>query len=580
MPTPEDYAAAARAMGGTGAAFGPPTPPGMGNNVQPFGPPTPEGLGVNSPAGPPPLPVVPAPQGVTPALWNGLSPEAQSTTLARMSGPAQAPPPAPEEQVGLANQFARAVTGSNSPRYSEVGGQLVRANPEAETKVPKDDEKVATSADIGQPVAGTSNGRAMVLDARGRAGGWSDSQSPIRRSTFDAERNALAGQGEAEAGLGVAQRLNNAEQSDYMAHAAEDAERRAAEAGLREQNRRDTIEGQNRELQKAISEAKNAKVTHEGFLERNPGAILMGIGAAIGGALSARTGQPNESMKSLDNTIETDLQLQRDAANRKQANVGNQQNIISLMRAKFGDERQADLAAEVAQRNIVGMHLDRLGAKAKDRETEAKIGIVKADNDAKLAELQGKWDQLTHYAAYTGAPKVDSATQGRMIQLEDGRTVLAPTTEEAAKLRLHGAAIKDLERTAKEIDKLRSDPKAYDPTGMTDSSVELKRLAAEMTLNVRRIEDIRSPGKGTSDLAKEIIGNPESLLSHTGARALAYAASERKNFDTAVRGLGGEQVQRGYRINPATGELDATAPLMGDQVNPRPAQTVARQAIK
>lgn len=582
MPlTPEEYAAAAQAMGGTGAAFLPQptqTPVDLGDVDAPGfvnarGDATSRlheamARSVGLPAF---AQNYMASTPVDPATTEGPLRDALAAT-GRPQG--ATPPPPPDRDV---RQFGYAGEPTFRPQPERPRGKGEHSSTPRGFKATGEDigEEPATTATAGQP-QGTPQTSAPI--ATMHPGGWSDTASPIRRSTYEQQRAALEGMGEAEAQYGVAQRLGNAERAAFMAEETERAERRIADARAREQIRALSMELQNRELDKAIAEANDAKVTREGFIERNPGSILMAVGAAIGGALRARTGLPNESLKALDNTMQEDLQLQREAANRKDKAVDRQHNLISMMRTRFGDERQADLAAEMAQRGLVGMHLDRLDAKAKDRETEAKIGIVKADNDQKLADLKAKWDQLTHYNAFTtgGSQQLKSEDQGRLMQLEDGRTVMAPRAEEATKAREQQVVVRDLERMATQINKLRDDPEAYVP--FTTKRGRLKELGTSFVDAVRLAGKSGTLDKGFAEQAVERFGDPVDPTSHFGDRVSEFSKRARTSYEDQIRTWGGEQVQRGYTATPQG--LKPTATFTGNQVNPRPPKTVPRQGVK
>lgn len=126
-----------------------------------------------------------------------------------------------------------------------------------------------------------------------------------------------------------------------------------------EQRRQEKINTMANDLSSAMDELRSMaiepkQVFQEGETARNIGtAIALALGQ-FGGAL---TGGQNLVERQFDQAIERDLQAQKLAVAKKQADVQGMVNTYDLMKAKFGDERMAEQATIMALRDGIEREL-------------------------------------------------------------------------------------------------------------------------------------------------------------------------------------------------------------------------------
>lgn len=307
----------------------------------------------------------------------------------------------------------------------------------------------------------------------------------------------------------------------------------------------------------------------QAFQEMGAGAKFLSIiGAAVSGF--ANPGGRNQMLDSLDAMAQKNIDAQKANLANKRESVAEQKGLLADMTRHFGDVNQGEIGARMAIREQAAMKAEQMALASGSQRAVVGAQAFRAETDKRNAlDARQLLDVPSfvpaHITGGAGGEPLKPADKAKIVQLEDGRSISAPTAEEATKLRSHQAAIVDLERDAKRLDALRSEPESYVP--YTPKHAELQKLSGQMLLNVRKVEEVKSPGKGTADLADQIIGDPTSMTSRSGQRALSYARDERKNYDASVRSLGAEQVKRGY-TRDAKGELVPTAENVGQTVNP------------
>lgn len=185
---------------------------------------------------------------------------------------------------------------------------------------------------------------------------------------------------------------NQADAGKEMADAQEEARIRTDAFQLAKKQREDERIQQeaqvNADIDKAQKEAADFQVHDGGFLSRNPGAILMAIGAVFGGALSARTGQPNTALQSLDATINRDIQAQKDQLAQKKDRASGLVNSLGRMRELFKDQRAADMAEELSIRRSLNDKLENIVQTSKNQQMRDQGAIVLREGRAKEAQIR------------------------------------------------------------------------------------------------------------------------------------------------------------------------------------------------
>jgi hypothetical protein len=156
-----------------------------------------------------------------------------------------------------------------------------------------------------------------------------------------------------------------------------------------EKERQDMLAKQTAKLQTLQDNLGDAKVDPDRFWDNKStfdqvrlvlGAALMEAGAAFGG--------PGGGLKILNAMINRDIEAQKAAIQNKRAGVTAQQNLISMTRAQFSDDRAQDAAARALAYNIVETELDKLGAKAQNEQVKRNYATAKQELQNKRIEQE------------------------------------------------------------------------------------------------------------------------------------------------------------------------------------------------
>lgn len=519
----------------------------------------------------------PAAEGAPPAAA-APPPPAPATPMLDALNAAPIQNPTPALQQFAASQNDRDTTqGSHfhnidstyGPGISKLAARSVKHDGsqlgESERGEQEDAATMARNAPPGQSFPGVAGSGLTASYVKGHHDAsynpWTKEHQNAYFEADEREKNAQ----EQVANIDASDQLRKAAQTEDLASQLkiqDDA------AKLAEAKRQKDVADNTQKLSAAVEDVRNTKINPmQAFQEMGAGAKFLSIiGAAVSGFVSP--GGRNQMLDTLDNIAQKNIDAQKANLETKKEGVAGQRGLLAEMRQRFGDDRQAEIAAKIAIREQASMKAEQMAAASGSERAIAGAAAMRAAADKRNALDARQLVDIPSFvpAHYSGGTPTTPAEEARIVTLENGTRIKAPTAGEAEKLRMHQAAIVDLERDTKQLNKLRNDADAYIP--YTPKHAELQKLAGQVTLNIRKVEEIKSPGKGTADIADQIVGDPTSITSRSGQRGLSYAADERKNFEASVRSMGAEKVGHGYTRNPKTGEVETTAPLLGDRVTP------------
>jgi hypothetical protein len=172
----------------------------------------------------------------------------------------------------------------------------------------------------------------------------------------------------------------------------------------KEQARREQVDSSMRQLKKTMFDFQRASIDPNRLFKNADGsrdypktiaaALAVGLGA-LGASLPKRmggTGGANQALQIIDKAIDRDIAAQRADIDKRRMGIGMQQNMLSMMRNQFSDERQAESAAKINMLQQFEMELDRVGAESKSPILRAKYDQLKADIHQKYNEIGNKFE--------------------------------------------------------------------------------------------------------------------------------------------------------------------------------------------
>lgn len=147
------------------------------------------------------------------------------------------------------------------------------------------------------------------------------------------------------------------------------AQNQAAQA---EAKRQEILQKQNEELQKSIDDFRGQKVDAGKFMNQSTGnKILAAISMGLGAMGASMTKQPNYALEIIQNSINNDIAAQKANIDQTGNLVNAKRGIISDLRQRFGDERQAEAAQRMMYLDNTKMQIEQLAAGTKSKEVQA-----------------------------------------------------------------------------------------------------------------------------------------------------------------------------------------------------------------
>lgn len=292
-----------------------------------------------------------------------------------------------------------------------------------------------------------------------------------------AERDA------AEAGKNLADETAHVLQQHQV-----NAEKIEADRVTREQERQTRFEKEVGDYDKLSQEMLNTKVDpRRWFNNQSTGQkIMAGIGIFLGGVGGGLTKSgKNPALDIINNAINADIDAQKSELAKLKDVGGMKQNVLSMMRDKFGDERQAEAATKA-------FHLDQTIMKLKEVAAQNKAPELQAQADKAIGQLEVQKHGLV--AQFEAASKSKSVMLGGGQQLPQGVDVEQLSPEQRERY-VTGVGLATTKEGAKQLMALKAS---------TDSSSEMLGELIGMTNKTGKSinTETRTRASALSDMLK------------------------------------------------------------------------------
>ena len=170
-------------------------------------------------------------------------------------------------------------------------------------------------------------------------------------------------------------------------------------------------------------DVKKSEMDKRSYLERNPfSGIALAIGAAIGGALSARTGGPNQGLQTLERAIDRDIELQKYNIEKKRGDLAAVDNLLARNMRVFGDMQTAHAMTrlqmkEAAMVRIKGIEETTNSQVLKENANLLGATLAKGVNDEEIqVGIMNQRQAMMLAAAAHGASQ---SGEGQMFDLSE-----------------------------------------------------------------------------------------------------------------------------------------------------------------
>ncbi len=202
-------------------------------------------------------------------------------------------------------------------------------------------------------------------------------------------------------------------EAGYMRQAAAENEKNMVDTAQKEARRQQLTDDYFQKYESAINDFSTAKVDPKHYWadkstgERITAAIAIALGAA-GRALNPKLGQ-NSALEFINKQIDRDIDMQKDQIAQKGTTANMRSNLLSQMRAKFEDTRQAENATRQVMLQNVELKMKSAIAGTKGEEAKARgaaaLGKLEEEKQRVILENQKIMKDKVN------ATMVDEATQ-------------------------------------------------------------------------------------------------------------------------------------------------------------------------
>lgn len=251
--------------------------------------------------------------------------------------------------------------------------------------------------------------------------------------------------------------------------------------------------------------------------------IAAGLAIALGSIGGVMTGQGgNAAMSVIDKAIDRDIDAQKSALENKRTALSAQGNMLSMMRQRFGDERQAEAAARAASYDLAAMRLRQIATKYQGQEIAAKAkfmeGKIMAQRDAELAPFYQAAQTQAAIKGLSGGGDVSPAQLQALPKDVRERFVQGPGFKGLAATEAEGKALRDgaagVDSATKGIDELI---KIGQDKGTQILPSEASKRAETISSVIKGVmrEQILGPGTVNDKeraILDRLVGNPTAIF--------------------------------------------------------------------
>jgi hypothetical protein len=242
------------------------------------------------------------------------------------------------------------------------------------------------------PAAGQAPG--LIVGRRGGGGGGRQlRETATTRQTIQgrASPGTVAAIEEATAAADVEGRLAEEAQREEAVQAIERSRSIAKESEIADQAaiiQERERQGRAQDAQRRIAEAEQeiADTNVQPFTDRSTGSkIVAALAIGLGQFGSALTGGPNAALEVVNEQIDRDIALQREALGRRADRVAGMRTAYGVMLDRFGDERTAEAATRAVMLGKAEQDAARMAAVAQDEVSRRQLETARAELQAEGA---------------------------------------------------------------------------------------------------------------------------------------------------------------------------------------------------
>lgn len=308
------------------------------------------------------------------------------------------------------------------------------------------------------------------------------------------------------------------------------------------------------------------------------GTILAAIAMGMGAFAKTLTGGENTALSVIQSAIQDDIESQRINIANAREGVVLKGNLLSEMRARFGDERSAELATEAALTRQAANQAAQLEAAAqaagapiegdlasqalRQRGTEAEIELRNREADRRTIQTQTQ-------SGGGGGMSAQSRAEARARGIEEGLYIPGAVVDNARALHISEAQRQktaDLVAGTQRMDDLfaemeriyRAHGRAGSNIPFSEAASEIASLSNQIMMQYNSNMSLGALDNGTVGLLRTVVPTGTSFEGATLAR---IQNARRRGLDSANRGLR----VNGYRFDSGEAPSQGT-PEVGTQV--------------
>jgi len=393
---------------------------------------------------------------------------------------------------------------------------------------------------------------------------FDDSRVPYRKETIASIHKAEGDELAAVDAMARAKMDESTITANELQGQAELAKQQIAQRQAHEAARQAQIDASQTKLQSAIDAASGDRINpsqwwdSRSLFEKAMASIAVGIAGGFGG----------KGADVVNQQIAENINAQKSNAELHQRGITNRANALTSLRDQFGDERQAEVALDMAQREAAIAHMNALVAEKKSPELRAQADQIIAQLKETQLDKKREFDRLAFVQAHVigGAGGIAPTNNELFVPALGGN---ARTKEEAQKLRERSGAILQLQSNLRRAAALREELGA---AGLVKDKFWSDPRAQEMRSIIEESKPMFSQAFGQGAAGDAEAARYEkamgSLLDWTGdpsgnARRSADRLGE--NIKLLAKTSGVVNAEEGFRIDPKTGQLQNAQRLTGER---------------
>lgn len=269
--------------------------------------------------------------------------------------------------------------------------------------------------------------------------------------------------------------------------------------------------------------------------------VGLGISLFLGAFGGAQNGGENKVVGIINDAINRDIKAQQINISNAQSGVNAKANVLSHMRAQFGDERAAEAAAKVAALDKVDMQLKQRALLYSDPETQARAEMLHGELMNKKKEYQ---IQFLNAQANGGMNLTPSEKLAYRKDAGERSTPLGQVVDAriAPEVRTTKAAFDNMRLNLAQ-QKILADKYAGGVSGAfsIDDSNRAKALSADLRQSINKLNEngVMNPGdlEELQKMVPDDVTSSKSINSVKKLRTLNEIISNRYNTKMNAMGL-------------------------------------------